>query len=268
MQQHKVSVYRLLCGNWHLGSADDERRASHDILDTLFAWAEDGHDKTLNQRVRPGLIIILNKIPIHSDRLLRDPEKTAERLLRSFEGSDRFEELQRKWRRRGRNIRNARELVLCYYGFFQVISVPIYDRQPTTTSQISNQIKGLYSEIRSVSDRIREKRRSFNVDLDVANLNAYLKTAATILGNDYRNPLDFHEVLEGNDDIPISFGEHLSRVLWNVAKSRKLHRTSRIGGEAKLLMDMVPYIAGCILSRTEFLKRCRLAIPALKYMSC
>ncbi|KAH8888443.1 hypothetical protein GQ53DRAFT_826146 [Thozetella sp. PMI_491] len=235
-------------------------KASSDILETLFAWAKDGHEKTLNQRVRPGLIIILNKIPVHSRDGLRDAKVATSKLLRSFEKSDRFEELRRRWRRRGRSISNAEELVLCYYDFFRVISIPTYDRQPTTTDEIAGQIKGLYSEISSVSDHIREKRRSFNMDLDVANLDAYLKTTATILGHDYRNALDFHEVLDGDANLPTSFGEHLARVLWNMVKIKRLNRKNKVGGEVQLLEDMVPYLAACIAARVDFFKRSKLSL--------
>ncbi|KAK0722843.1 hypothetical protein B0T26DRAFT_704224 [Lasiosphaeria miniovina] len=224
-------------------------RAAHDILETLFAWAKDGHEKTLNQRVRPGLIIILNKMP--PQQRVGDERSATERLLRSFEGSSRFTELRRKWHHRGKTINNAEELVLCYYDFFRVISIPTFNRDPTTTNQISVQIKGLYNEIRLLSDGIRNKRRSFNMDLDLPSLNAYVAKSATILGRDYRDSLDLHQVVGRDDGLPTSFGEHMTGVLWNMAKSRSLDDTEMVGGEAELLADIVPYLAACIVAQVR-----------------
>lgn len=226
-------------------------RAAHDFLDLLFAWAKDGHEKTLNQGVRPGLIIILNKTPDQAGS--SDGGSATERLLQSFQGTTRFQELRRKWRNRGKKVESAEELVLCYYNFFRVISIPTFNREPTTTNEISMRIKELYSEISFISGHIRNKRQSFSLDLDIPNLNASLAKSATILGLDYRDTLDLHHVAGRDDGLPTSFGEHLTGVLWNMAKQRALHDTSQVGGEAELLRDVIPYLAACIFAQYQSL---------------
>ncbi|KAM0227446.1 hypothetical protein ACHAP5_012176 [Fusarium lateritium] len=134
-------------------------RASQNILEQMFRWAKDGHERTLNQRVRPGLIIVLNKMPMDSHDVLSSIKKATRQLLPSFQKSTRFQELQQKWRARGRNIQNAEELILCYYDSFRVISIPQHTpSSPAVVQVISDQVKNLYNEILAVSDHIRRKQ--------------------------------------------------------------------------------------------------------------
>ncbi|KAM7201004.1 hypothetical protein V8F20_005013 [Naviculisporaceae sp. PSN 640] len=222
-------------------------RAVHGILNTLFTWAKDGLEKTLNQGVRPGLIIILNKMPEQSG--LSDGNTATRRLLQSFQATSWFQEFRKKWRDRGRKIETAEQLVLCYYSFFQVVSIPTFNKEPTTANEISIRIKELYTKIRYISGAIQNKRQCFNLELDVPNLNAYLARSATILGRDYKDTLDLRHVVERQDGLPASFGEHLTGVLSSMAKHRDLHITSRVGGEAELLGDVIPYLAACIFAQ-------------------
>ncbi|RSL53411.1 hypothetical protein CEP54_010419 [Fusarium duplospermum] len=172
-------------------------RRSHEILECMFHWAKDGHERTLNQRVRPGLIIVLNKVLMDVHDPIWNAEKQTRQLLDSFESSTRFQELQRKWEIRGRPIKTAEELIQCYYSDFQVISIPQLTRSsPAIVQNISDQIKALYSEIIAMSEKIRGKRRSFNLDLDTSSLNAYLQRSVATLGRDYRNAIDFHDLLD------------------------------------------------------------------------
>jgi hypothetical protein len=226
-------------------------RQAHTILEEMFLWAKDGHDKTLNQRVRPGLIIVLNKMAHDSHGDLADSSLATSRLLRSFQKSRRFGELQRKWARRGREIVTAQDLIHCYYDCFRVISIPQHTREPAVAQQISGQIKAMYGYIRGMSDQIRAKKLSMNQDLDVPSLQAYLHQSIKALGADYQNSLDFHQLSEGDSPLPRRFSEHLVQLMSNMVKLRNLHTTEAIGGEAELVMQMVPYIAACIVAQIK-----------------
>lgn len=225
-------------------------RAAQTILEEMFKWAKDGHEKTLNQRVRPGLVIVLNKLAQDSLETLSTVDAATKKLLESFQRSTRFVELQKKWKARGRNITSAKDLIYCYYHSFRVIAIPQHTpTSPVTAQRISTQIKVLYGEIVAMSGRIRAKRRSLNMDLDVASLNAYLLTSVNSLARNYNNALDFHRLSDGDSALPRRFSEHLLQLMKNMVKLRGLDLTDEVGGEARLITDIIPYIASCIVAQ-------------------
>ncbi|KAJ3460552.1 hypothetical protein MRS44_011419 [Fusarium solani] len=227
-------------------------RQSHEILERMFHWAKDGHERTLNQRARPGLIIVLNKMSMDTHETIWTAEKETRQLLDSFEHSTRFQELQRKWEIRGRPIKTAEELIRCYYDDFRVISIPQLTRSsPAIVQNISDQIKALYSEIIAMSEKIRGKRKSFNLDLDTSSLNAYLHRSAMALGRDYRDSLDFHELSDGDVAPPRRFSEHLAQLMARMAKQRNFDTIQAVKGESQLVLQMTPYIAACIVAQID-----------------
>ncbi|GAW20800.1 hypothetical protein ANO14919_103110 [Xylariales sp. No.14919] len=227
-------------------------RSSHNILQEMFKWAKEGHEKTLNQRVRPGLIIVLNKMAAGSHDALSSVNRATGRLLENFEQSTRFSELQTKWRSRGKEIHTAEELILCYYDSFRVVSVPQYTAtSPATVKKTSDQIKILYEEIGKMSALIRKKRQLLNLELDVASLNAYFRQALINLGRDYRSTIDFHQLSDGDYSLPRRFSEHLVHVMANVAKQRNFDTSQAAAGEANLVNQMTPYIAACIVAQID-----------------
>ncbi|KAK5656422.1 hypothetical protein OQA88_4803 [Cercophora sp. LCS_1] len=224
-------------------------RVAQKILEDMFDWAKDGHEKTLNQRVRPGLIIILNKMSHDSQNAMVDVQTATQRLLDSFQNSTRYAELKKRWTARGREITCAADLILCYYHDFRVISIPTYvPMSPTTAKKISDQIKILYGEIRSMSYRIRTKRVALNMNYDVTSLSSYLLQSVTSLSKAVQNTLDFHRLADGDSSLPRRFSEHLLQLLSNMVKLRKLDTAQDVGGECQLIKDLVPYIASCIVA--------------------
>ncbi|KAH7173285.1 uncharacterized protein B0J16DRAFT_405679 [Fusarium flagelliforme] len=227
-------------------------RASQNILEQMFRWAKDGHERTLNQRVRPGLIIVLNKMPMDSHNVLSSIKNATRQLLESFQKSTRFQELQQKWRARGRNIQNAEELILCYYDSFRVISIPQHTpSSPAVVQVISDQVRNLYNETLAMSEDIRRKRKSLNLDLDVSSLNAYLHRSVMALGRDFHSALDFHELSDGDSALPRRFSEHLCQVMFRMTKLRNFDTSQAAGGEADLVLQMTPYIAACIIAQID-----------------
>lgn len=218
----------------------------------MFKWAKDGHERTLNQRIRPGLIIVLNKMAQDSHDVLSSSERATLRLLESFEKSARFTELQKKWAARGREVKTAEDLMLCYYSDFRVISIPQHiPSSPATGQKISSQIKELYREIRAMSDRIRKQRQTVNMDLDVASLNAYLNQSVRTLASDYNNSLDFYRLSDGDTGLPRRFSEHLVQLMAGMVKLKNLHTTQAVGGEAQMVTQMIPYLAACIVAQAD-----------------
>ncbi|KAK3996362.1 hypothetical protein QBC44DRAFT_403535 [Cladorrhinum sp. PSN332] len=185
-------------------------RAAQTILEEMFSWAKDGHEKTLNQQVRPGLIIILNKVGQDSIQTMSSVKKATEGLLTSFQKSTRFTELQMNWKNRGINIISAEDLILRYYGSFRVIPISQHTGSPTTAGLVSGQIKGLYGEIRSMATWIHNKKKRLNFDfgdLDVSNLSASFVECVSVLARDYKNTLDLYRLSVKDSTLPHHFYE-------------------------------------------------------------
>ncbi|KAK6208479.1 hypothetical protein LQW54_006825 [Pestalotiopsis sp. IQ-011] len=83
---------------------NNSRHVNMGLLLNMFKWAKEGHEKTLNQRVRPGLIIVLNKMNAGTHDALASVNQATKSLLGNFERSTRFNELQQRWRSRGKEI--------------------------------------------------------------------------------------------------------------------------------------------------------------------
>ncbi|KAF7556928.1 hypothetical protein G7Z17_g1027 [Cylindrodendrum hubeiense] len=191
-------------------------------------------------------------MPSDSHDSLSSVTEATRRLLESFQESTRFEELQKKWKARGRVISTAEELILCYYESFRVISIPQYNpSSPAAVKQVSEQIKVLYNEILSMSKRIRQRKRSLNMDLDVSSLSAYLRRSVAALGNDFHNSLDFHQLSDGLSALPRRFSEHLVQLMSRMVKLRHFDTSQAIGGEAELVTQMSSYIAACIVAQID-----------------
>ncbi|KAF5534140.1 calcium-independent phospholipase A2, partial [Fusarium phyllophilum] len=244
-QSSEVPRFFIDCEGFH---GTDQQ--AHEILATMFDWAKDGHDRTLNQRVRPGLIIVLNKTRMATHKSPSSAEKDTNDLLRSFEDSKRFQELQHKWKVRGRDIETAGELIQCYYEDFRVLTIDDFiPNSPAIVESIFDQIKTLYGEIVSMSERIRGQRKSCNLDLDTSSLSAYLNRSAVALGKDCQNSLDFHQLSDGDMAPPRRFSEHLAQLMARMAKMRHFDTTDEVNGETKMILEMTPYIAACIVAQ-------------------
>ncbi|KAM7186229.1 hypothetical protein V8F33_011927 [Rhypophila sp. PSN 637] len=218
-------------------------RESQNILWRLFDWSKDGLERTFNQRVRPGLIIIVNKNSLDYDDMLPNVDSTTDQFLKSVECSSKFQEYRQKWRSRQRKINTAADLIQCYYDDFRVISLPLHSNMPSTASRVSRQIKRLYHEIRTLSDNIHSRRKARDLVMDVATFNSYFTRSVEILARDHTSSLDFHPLAEDDSPLPTRFSEHMALVLGKMAKSAECNA----GGELAMIQKIVPFLACTIL---------------------
>lgn len=221
------------------------------MFDTLFDWALQGHEKTLNQRVRPGLIIILNKSTELIHDALGSPEQATRKILDAYAQSARFKEMRARWAKRNRRVKTAEDLIHCYYYAFTVVSMPTYGSDPPVASQMAGALKELYAKIRDMSERIRKKRRSCNMDPDVSSFNSYLEYAAGKLARDYTTAVDLHQMQMSSGDwsLPTRFSEHMAQLMANMSRIRRLDESNERGGEAELVEEIIPFIASCIVTQ-------------------
>jgi hypothetical protein len=222
----------------------------------LFDWASSGHERTINQPIKPGLVIIGNKLSTNDftkDWLDMDFAKLS--VLDGLQSAAAFKRLQTKWAQRGVEIDTAEKLILRYYSTFQVICIPDLPEGnlgPSVkyTRIIKDQYEKLYNRIRSISEMQRKSKSSLQRLLDVETFNAYLQHAFHTLSISLQNSIDFYEYSKLDISAPSEFNEHLSLVLMKMLNDR--YDTSvETGQEAKLLNHITPYLAWCIVTQVK-----------------
>lgn len=227
-------------------------RATESELIQLFQWAVAGHERTINQRVRPGLIIVVNKDVPSADKEWLDVNYATKTLLSHLELSPRFAELREVWKTRGKVLKTAEDLIHCYYDSFRIICIP--SLEPSTAQTIAVQYRKLYDEIRKSSDKLRKKKIQVGMNLDVGSFTKYMENAFSRLAKDLTSSIDFHYMASKDTDRPSKFREHVTNLLKKLKDdglmSKEMeHGENDIIPEAELLNRITPFIACCIASK-------------------
>lgn len=230
-------------------------RATESELIQLFNWAVAGHERTVNQRVRPGLIIVVNKDVPSADKEWLDVDYATKTLLSHLELSPAFAELRKIWKTRGKILTTAEDLIHCYYDSFRIICIP--SLTPSTTQTIADQYRKLYDEIRKSSDKLRKKKVQVGMNLDVGSFNKYMETAFSRLAKDLTSSIDFHYMASKDADRPSKFREHVTNLLVKLKVERETttYEPEIISGdlesvpETALLDQITPFIACCIVAK-------------------
>lgn len=227
----------------HIGDS----RATENELDHLFQWASNGHERTVNQRIRPGLLIIINKDAPDSDERWLDVDYATSELLRHLELSTKFEYLKEEWRLRGRPIATAKDLILCYYDSFRIICIP--SLTPETTHEIAIQYSRLYNEIRGISERLRRKKLQVHMNLNVQSFCNYVEHVFNRLARDMRSSVDFHYLATKNAARPTKFRDHVVALIVKLKEDEENVDPPCDVQEAELVDRIVPFLGCCIASQ-------------------
>jgi hypothetical protein len=203
----------------------------------------------LNQRVRPGLLIVLNKdVPSASENWL-DVEYATETLLSHLELSSAFADLRKTWRKRGKSLKTAEDLILCYYDSFRIICIPNLDQK--TTHTIALQYGKLYKEVTQAIEKMRVKKKIVGMNLNVQSFNKYMEYAFERLARDRISSIDFHYLESKDASRPRKFHEHLLAMMISLKKEEERHTPDFVADQQALLMNLVPFLANCIAFRVR-----------------
>jgi hypothetical protein len=211
-----------------------------------------GHERTVNQRVRPGLIIVVNKDVPSADKEWLDVDYATKTLLSHLELSPAFAELREVWKTRGKVLKTAEDLIHCYYDSFRIICIP--SLEPSTTQTIAIQYRKLYDEIRKSSDKLRKKKVQVGMNLDVGSFSKYMENAFSRLAKDLTSSIDFHYMASKDTDRPSKFREHVTNLLVKLKAEEEKKGEIEYGDltnvpEAALVDRITPFIACCIESK-------------------
>ncbi|PNP79394.1 hypothetical protein FNYG_07229 [Fusarium nygamai] len=223
------------------------------FLGQLIDWAQHSHDRILNQRTKPALIVILN-IVVDMDE--GSSSNATEDLLRSFQRTERFRTLQALWEEREHPIRNTADLLLCYYSDFKVVLIPAISSRssPADATAVSKSIRQLYETIRGSVSKIRTAKADSGTESDLATLNTHMNRSLSVLGQDLRAALDLHDVLMHDSSIPTRLSDHMASTLRQMCILREIDRTDAIGGEERVVEEFAPYVGACIVAQTRHIQ--------------
>ncbi|KAF5570497.1 calcium-independent phospholipase a2 [Fusarium phyllophilum] len=224
-------------------------RTSDSFLGQLIDWAQHSHDRILNQRTKPALIVILN-IVVDMDE--GSSSNATEDLLRSFQRTERFRTLQALWEEREHPIRNTADLLLCYYSDFKVVLIPAISSKssPADATAVSKSIRQLYETIRGSVSKISSAKADSGTESDLATLNTHMNRSLSVLGQDLRAALDLHDIVMNDSSIPTRLSDHMASTLRQMCILREIDRTDAIGGEERVVEEFAPYVGACIVAQT------------------
>ena len=227
-------------------------RATESELMQLFEWASAGHERTVNQRVRPGLIIVVNKDVPSADKEWLEVDYATKTLLSHLELSPAFAKLREVWKARGRTFSTAEDLIHCYYDSFRIICIPTLAF--ATTEKIAMQYRKLYDEIKKSSDKLRKKKIQFGMNLDVESFDKYMGSAFSRLAKDLTSSIDFHYMASKDTDRPTKFREHVTNLLVRLKVEEEKQNRGVSGkfnaiSEKAMVNRITPFIACCLASK-------------------
>ncbi|KAF4964163.1 hypothetical protein FSARC_7892 [Fusarium sarcochroum] len=228
-------------------------RSSNNFLDKLIGWAQESHDRILNQQMKPALIIIIINKDVEADFYESSPSDPTEDLLRSFQKTERFKSLQALWEEREHSIKETADLLRCYYSDFKVVLIPAITRKssPAEATSVSKSIRQLYETVKTSVAKVCCNKAKDGTESDLAKLNTHLNRSLLVLGQDHRAALDLHDIGKGDSPIPTKLSDHMASTLQQMSTSRNLDTTNEIGGEQVLVNSFTPYVSACIVAQTS-----------------
>ncbi|KAF4958448.1 hypothetical protein FGADI_2370 [Fusarium gaditjirri] len=236
-------------------------RTSDSFLSQLIDWAQHSHDRILNQRTKPALIVILNIVVDMDESSSSD---ATEELLRSFQRTERFRTLQALWEEREHPIRTTADLIRCYYSDFKVVLVPAISSRssPADATSVGKSIRQLYETIRGSVSKVRNAKADSGTESDLATLNTHMNRSLSVLGQDLRAALDLHDIVMNDSSIPTRLSDHMASTLRQMCIMREIDRTDAIGGEERVVDEFTPYVGACIVAQTRHIQDNGLFMPS------
>ncbi|KAH0556974.1 hypothetical protein GP486_005239 [Trichoglossum hirsutum] len=223
----------------------ENARTTEQEIEDLIGWASMGHRMTVNQRIKPSLIIVTNKDTRPGATEWCDVDyatgKQIDKLNIAF---DRFSRLRDKWMERGKELKSTKDLILCYYDSFRVICIPSLVAVPSGI--IARQYEKLYAEIQLASQTIRTKRQDRGMKLDIESFSFYTQHAFELFSKNLGHTFDFRNVGGRLASIPEDFSDHLVNLLVRLKDRQESPAETTVGQEVATLKKFIPFLASCL----------------------
>jgi hypothetical protein len=230
-------------------------RGTEEDIKNLFNWASCGHQRITNQRVRPSLVMIINKFVLQDSDYL-NVDYATEKLLSQFQLSGSFSEQVDEWQKRGKTLKTASDLILCYYSSIRVVCIPAHpgghgSEARKAARYIAQQYRVLDQEIRLAYKRQRDTKLSLDMNLTVETFNNFVDHAFDRLSRNLNTSIDFYYLSTQHRSAPSSFNSHLTNLIYRLLQANNYDKSNEVGFEEVLLQNLLPYLSWCISTQVR-----------------
>ncbi|KAF1960915.1 hypothetical protein CC80DRAFT_590230 [Byssothecium circinans] len=195
-------------------------RSIEGVFEKLLEWGSVAIETTYNQPLLPYAIIALNATELDVDPVMWDPDTSTSLVLSSLadtvDKNVKFSQYAELWRKRGKNIENVEDLMLCYYSAFRVIRLPTNGR-PTL---VEEQAGKLYSEIERGCRLARNVKSQTRMLLNAFEFQAYLNHAFDHFCSSLDTPFDFVQCSYLTSRLSTTFGESILALAVSMARKK------------------------------------------------
>lgn len=234
-------------------------RQAESNMAQLIDWAKNAHDLTTNQGVKPSLVYVVNRENVADLKTWCQSSYATAKILDMLRKSDCFEIERIAWKKRGKTIHTAEELLLCYYDSIRVIFVPefIPNNPICEASVMKEQYRLLYENISTLSEKSAKKREKAGILSDFISLSKISVAVLDLLTVNFKNPIDLRTLasLSSTQTFPTSFRSHVINTLSNLTMLRS-------GGsrrEQDTVLEIAPYLASAVAG--EILRATGMDVP-------
>ncbi|KAI0179862.1 FabD/lysophospholipase-like protein [Hypoxylon sp. FL1284] len=213
------------------------------VLDKLVRWGAASIDKSLNQPVLPHAIIVFNATDVGVDEKEWDVAKATQMLMSDIHDAV-FREpalQEHAWRRRGKNIKNTKDLLECYYASISVIRIPYKGSYMLMHDQVGK-LSDLISE-RCKASYLRKKL--VRMVANTEKLQFYLQAAYDHFTKDLNTPFDFVKETLRHSPVSRNFEGNLLNLALAI-KDKSKNPLLTVDAE-QIFRAMGPMIASCVM---------------------
>ncbi|KAH8805185.1 hypothetical protein F5884DRAFT_859795 [Xylogone sp. PMI_703] len=169
----------------------------------MILWADNVHEKSLNQAILPHVVVVLNKCD-YDGMWMNEDFATAAILDRMAECTEFGPDLQKvadKWNQilpENEKVHSIKDLVLRYFRGVSAICVPLRARGVV---EFHRQIQQLQASIVRTRDSINEARGRTGSRINAIDLEAYLNGALDHFFTTFDKPFDFSKYARANEQV-------------------------------------------------------------------
>ncbi|KAI0886923.1 FabD/lysophospholipase-like protein [Annulohypoxylon maeteangense] len=215
------------------------------VLDKLIRWGAASIDKSLNQPVLPHAIIVFNATDINVDEKEWDVNKATQMLMTDIQDAilrePALQEHVHTWRRRGKTIKSAKELLECYYASISVVRIPYKGSYMLMNEQVGKLCDLLKDHCKASYLRKRQVRMLANTE----KLQFYLQAAYDHFTKDLNTPFDFVKETLRHSPISRNFEGNILNLA--LAIKEKTCDPFLAGDAEQIFRAMGPMIASCVM---------------------
>jgi hypothetical protein len=115
-----------------------------------------------------------------------------------------------------------------------------------TTHTINIQFDKLYQEVSQAIEKMRVKKKSVGMNLNLQSFNKYMEYAFERLARDRNSSIDFHYLESKDASRPRRFHEHMLALMISLKEEEERYSPYSVADQQAFLTNLVPFLATCV----------------------